>query len=83
VFVADITDNFILGPDILRAYDASVDIRRCVLRLGRDEVPVRDGAYGVGVEVDATYREPQEWAAGVLAMREDRSPLERVSSGTC
>jgi hypothetical protein len=42
VFVADITDNFILGLDILRAYDASVDIGRRVLRLGRDEVPVRE-----------------------------------------
>jgi hypothetical protein len=41
VFVADITD-FILGLDILRAYDASVDIGRHVLRLGRDEVPVRE-----------------------------------------
>jgi hypothetical protein len=38
VFVADIMDDFILGLDILRAYDASVDIGRRVLRLGRDEV---------------------------------------------
>jgi hypothetical protein len=42
VFVADIKDDFILGLDILRAYDASVDIGLCVLRLGRDEVPVRE-----------------------------------------
>jgi hypothetical protein len=42
VFIADIKDDFILGPDILRAYDASVDIGRLVLRLGRDEVPVRE-----------------------------------------
>jgi hypothetical protein len=42
VFVADITDDFILGLDILRAYDASVDIGQRVLRLGRDEVPVRE-----------------------------------------
>jgi predicted aspartyl protease len=42
VFVADITNDFILGLDILRAYDASVDIGRRVLRLGRDEVPVRE-----------------------------------------
>jgi hypothetical protein len=38
VFVADIADDFILGLDILRAYDASVDIGRRVLRLGQDEV---------------------------------------------
>jgi predicted aspartyl protease len=42
VFVADITDDFILGLDIVRAYDASVDIERRVLQLGRDEVPVRE-----------------------------------------
>jgi hypothetical protein len=41
VFVADIKDDFILGLDILLAYDASVDIGRRVLRLGQDEVPVR------------------------------------------
>jgi hypothetical protein len=41
VFVADMKD-FILGLDILWAYDASVDIGRRVLRLGRDEVPVRE-----------------------------------------
>jgi hypothetical protein len=42
VFDADITDDFILGLDILRAYYTSVDIGRRVLQLGRDEVPVRE-----------------------------------------
>jgi predicted aspartyl protease len=42
VFVADITDDLILGLDILRAYDASVDIGRRMLRLGQDEVPVTE-----------------------------------------
>jgi hypothetical protein len=42
VFVTDIADDFILGLDILRAYDVSVDIGRRVLRLGQDEVPVRE-----------------------------------------
>jgi hypothetical protein len=42
VFVADITDDFFLGLDILRAYDAPMDVRRHVLRLGRDEVSVRE-----------------------------------------
>jgi hypothetical protein len=42
VFVADIKDDLILGLDILRAHDASVDIGRRVLRLGQDEVPVRE-----------------------------------------
>jgi hypothetical protein len=37
----------------------------------------------IGVEEDATHRESQELAAGVLAVREDWSPLERVSSGAC
>jgi hypothetical protein len=35
VFVADITEEFILGLDILRAYDASVDVSRHVRRLGQ------------------------------------------------
>jgi hypothetical protein len=42
VFVADITDGFIMGLGILRAYDASVDVGHRVLRLGRGEVPVRE-----------------------------------------
>jgi hypothetical protein len=35
VFVADITNEFILGLDILRAYDATVDIGRQTLRLAK------------------------------------------------
>jgi hypothetical protein len=36
VFVADITNEFILGLNILRAYDASVDIGRQTLRLAEE-----------------------------------------------
>jgi hypothetical protein len=50
VFVADITDYFILGLDVLRAYDASVDVGRHVLRLGRDEVPVREAPTASALE---------------------------------
>jgi hypothetical protein len=42
VFVADITDDFFLGLDILRAYDAPMDVGRHALRLDRDEVSVRE-----------------------------------------
>jgi hypothetical protein len=42
VFVADVTDEFILGPDILRAYDESVDVGCHVLRLGTEELPARE-----------------------------------------
>jgi hypothetical protein len=38
LFVANITDELILGLDILRAYDASVDIGRQKLRLAEEEV---------------------------------------------
>jgi hypothetical protein len=38
VFAANITDELILGLDILRAYDASVDIGRQTLRLAGEEV---------------------------------------------
>jgi hypothetical protein len=35
MFVANITDEFILGLDVLRARDAAVYLRRLVLRLGK------------------------------------------------
>jgi hypothetical protein len=38
VFVANITKGFILGLDILRAYNASVDIGRQTLRLAEEKV---------------------------------------------
>jgi hypothetical protein len=38
VFVANITNEFIFGLDILHAYNASVDIGRQTLRLAEDEV---------------------------------------------
>jgi hypothetical protein len=38
VFVAEITDEFLLGQDVLRANDASVDLWRHVLRLGCKQV---------------------------------------------
>ena len=45
VFVAEVTDEFILGLDVLRAYDASVDLGRHLLRLGQEEVTLwRPGA---------------------------------------
>jgi hypothetical protein len=45
VFVADITKELIMGLDILRAYDASVDIGRQTLRLADEEVSLwRPGA---------------------------------------
>jgi hypothetical protein len=45
VFVAEITDEFILGLDVLRAYNASVDVGRHLLRLGQEEITLwRPGA---------------------------------------
>ena len=38
VFVAEVTDEFILGLDVLRAYNASVDPGCNLLRLGQEEV---------------------------------------------
>jgi len=38
VFVAEITDEFILGLDVLLAYDTSVELGRHLLRLGQEEV---------------------------------------------
>jgi hypothetical protein len=38
-FVANITDELIMGLDILHTYDASVDIGRQKLRLAEEERP--------------------------------------------
>jgi len=38
VFVEEVTDEFILWLNVLRAYDASVDLGRNLLRLGHEEV---------------------------------------------
>jgi hypothetical protein len=46
VFVANITDELILGLDILRAYDASVDIGRQTLRLADEEVSLKSSRAG-------------------------------------
>jgi hypothetical protein len=46
VFVADITNEFNLGLDILRAYNASVDIGRQTMRLAEEEVPLRSPGSG-------------------------------------
>lgn len=35
MFVAEVTDELILGLDVLQAYDATVDLGRHVLRLSR------------------------------------------------
>jgi hypothetical protein len=45
VFIAEITDEFILGLDVLRAYNVSVDVGCHLLRLGQEEVTLwRPGA---------------------------------------
>lgn len=36
MFVAEVAGEFILGLDVLRAYDASEDLGRHFLRLGRE-----------------------------------------------
>jgi hypothetical protein len=38
VFVAGITKEFILRLNVLRAYDASVDLGRHLLRMGQEEM---------------------------------------------
>ena len=41
VFVARVAEEVILGLDALRSHDATVDVGRRILRLGRDEVTLR------------------------------------------
>jgi hypothetical protein len=40
VFVISITNEFILGLDVMHAHDASVDLRRRVLQLSDEELPL-------------------------------------------
>jgi hypothetical protein len=82
VFVADITDDYILELDILLAYDASVDIGRRVLRLGRDEVPVREAPMASVLKrtrptENRRNGRPVCWQCGRTGH------LWRVSSGAC
>ncbi|XP_069674352.1 membrane-associated guanylate kinase, WW and PDZ domain-containing protein 1-like [Periplaneta americana] len=42
VFVANITEDVVLGLDAMQLLDATVDVRRRILRLGRDEVFLMD-----------------------------------------
>lgn len=45
VFIAEFNKEFILGLDVLRAYDVSVDLECHLLRLGWEEVTLsRPGA---------------------------------------
>jgi hypothetical protein len=41
VFITNITDEFNLGIDTMHAHDASVDLRRHMLWLGDEEVPLQ------------------------------------------
>jgi hypothetical protein len=40
VCVANITEEFILGLNVMYSHDAIVDLRRCMLHMGDDEVPL-------------------------------------------
>jgi hypothetical protein len=64
VFVADIADDFILGLDILRAHDASVDIGRRVLRLGQDEVPLREATTASELKRARPTENRKNWRPG-------------------
>jgi hypothetical protein len=45
VFIADITDELILGLDILRTYNASMDLGHQILRLREEEVSLWSPPY--------------------------------------
>ena len=40
IWVADITDECILGLDFLRQHKSSVDLRKGILYLGEEEIPL-------------------------------------------
>ena len=52
MFVAEVTDEFILRLDVLWAYVASVDIERHLLRLGLEEIILwRPGTLPISVRL--------------------------------
>jgi hypothetical protein len=57
LFVVHITDEFILGLDVMYAHDASVDLRCHELRLEDDEMPFRyPGATAVATQCNRVAR---------------------------
>jgi hypothetical protein len=81
VFVANITNELIFGLDILRAYDASVDLRRQTLCLAGEEISLWNPGAGprpssVVVAKDQVMPAKCE---GILMARSE-SPLEVESS---
>jgi hypothetical protein len=75
VFITDITE-FILGLDILRAYDASVDIGRQRLRLAEEEVSLWSPGVGLRLSslVVAEYQVIPARCEGIIIARFE-SPL--------
>jgi hypothetical protein len=70
MFVADMTDEFILVLNTLQAYDVSADVGRHVLRLGRDELPAREATAGTRPPPNESSRNGR--TTGMLAMQDNR-----------
>jgi hypothetical protein len=81
VLIADITDEFILGLDTLRAYDASVDVGRHVSRLEAEDLLVTEAHTTSVFSVVAAYRESQEKPLVMWLVRWHRSSEEIVHGG--
>jgi hypothetical protein len=76
VFVAEVTDEFILGLDVLRAYDAFVDLGRHLLLLGQEEVTVwRPGAQHKSARVSLTGDEVIQARCKRVVMARLETPL--------
>ena len=74
VFVAEVTDVFILGLYMLRAYEASVDLGRYLLRLGQEEVTLwRPGAQPNSTRLRLVGDE-------VISARCERAVMEKFES---
>jgi hypothetical protein len=86
VFVANITDEFILGLDVLQSHDASTDLRRHVLQLGDEEVPLwRPGVRAHSSPYMKANSEMAETRYGTVAIVRLEGHMEVVDSlsGTC
>lgn len=64
VFVADISDEFILRLDYLRAYDATLDVGHHVLRLGNETVELSKPEVQSSSKHDPAKNDPRQMPEG-------------------
>jgi len=60
VIVADITEEFILGMDVIRKYGFHIDLKNDALRIDNEEIPFSDAEQFIHFQLD--FQPIQQWA---------------------